>query len=198
MPIRPTGSFRRYLVRELQPRIDDHDVYEKLRDHRFRSIDDQAVAEPSIGWVASGTFGSSDFRPETVFLGKALRLRIRVDQKKLPTNAVKVRLAEAVAEMGGRVAKSARDQLRQEIEHELLGRAVPGTTLFEVYWRPQDRTVLLSSTSASAHDVFVKLFRETFGVSPEAATPTPLAEHAAAPDVTVERLRRLAPLEVMS
>ncbi len=194
MAIRPTGSFRRYLVPGLSPAPDDVDLYERLREHRFRSIDDAPVAEPSVGWVATGSFGSTDFRPETVFLGPVLRLRMRVDRKRLPSNAVRVRLAEAVAEIGGKVARSAKNELKQEIERELLARTVPATALFEVYWRPREETLLFSSTSAQAHDAFSNLFRHSFGVAPQAATPTPLAVRVGAPDVTVERLMRLSPL----
>lgn len=194
MAIRPSGSFRRYLIASPTPTIDDADLYDRLRDHRFKSIDEQATAEPSIGWVAAGSFASSDFRPENVFLGKTLLLRIRVDRKRLPSNAVKARLSEVLADAGGRMARSERAKIKQEIEDELLRRVVPATMLLDVYWRPQENEALLSSTAASAHDLFCNLFRETFLSTPVQATPTPLAEKAGPPELTAERLLRLTPL----
>ncbi len=194
MPIRISGSYRRYLVADLRPSPDDVAFYETIRENRFRSIDEQAVAEPSIGWVTADTFSSSDFRPETVFLGRTVRLRMRVDVKKVPSNAIRVRLAEALDQMGGRIARSARAQLREEIEKELLGRSVPATAVFDALWRPDDESLLFSSTSNAAHDRFTTLFRETFGVTPVPASPTPLGEKVGAPEVTRERLLRIAPL----
>lgn len=195
MPVRPTGSFRRYIV-ELAPALDDPELYERIREHRFRSIDEQPVAEASVGWVTSGTMASSDFRPESVLFGPVLRLGLRIDRKRLPANAMKVRLSEALQQMGGRVARSARAKLKEEIEKELLGRTVPATALHNVFWRPADRAVLLSTTSQGVHDQFCTLFRETFSVTPEAATPTPLALLRGAPGISRERLLRMAPLEV--
>ncbi len=124
----------------------------------------------------------------------ALLLRMRVDKKRLPSNAVRVRMAEALSEMGGKVAPSAKKELKEQIEKELLTRTVPSTMVVDVYWRPRDDTLLLSSTAVAVHDQFTQLFRETFGVSPMAATPTPLAERKGAPQVTRDRLMRLAEL----
>lgn len=196
MAIRPSGSFRRYIVPSPQPGPDDGELYERLRKNRFRPIDDEATAEPSSGWVATDSYGSSDFRPETIFLGRHLRLRIRIDQKRLPSNAVRVRMAEALADSGGRIARSARAKLKEQIEEDLLRRVIPSTTMLEVFWRPQEQSLLLSSTSVAAHDLFSNLFRTTFSSTPQAATPSPLAEHVGAPEVNLERLMRLSPLHV--
>lgn len=191
MPVRASGSFRRYLVPDLKPSPDDARFFEKVRSQRFKSIDDQATVEPSIGWVAPRSFGSSDFRPDNLFLGKVVLLRLRIDRKKLPTNAVKVRLGEALAGIGGKVAKAAKDKLRAEIEEELLKRTIPSTAVFDVYWRSQEGSVLLSSTAAAAHDAFAVLFKKTFGAIPEAAAPTPLSLKLGA---SLDKLHRLAPL----
>ena len=196
MAIRPSGSFRRYLVPSPQPVPDDADLYERLREHRFRPIDDTPTTEPSVGWIVADTFGSSDFRPETVFLGRYLRLRIRVDQKRLPSNAVRVRIAEALDNAGGKMARAARTKVKDDIEQELLRRIVPATKVLDVFWRPSEESLVLSSTAVSAHDLFCNLFRATFSSSPQAASPSPLAEHVGAPDVTMDRLLRLSPLTV--
>ena len=196
MVIRISGSFRRYLLEGFRPARDDAKLYEQVLEQRFRSIDEQPAPEPSVGWVRSGSFSSTDFRPETVCFGPVILLRMRIDRKRLPTNAVKVRLQEALGEMGGKVARSARDSLRQEIEKELLARTVPTTAVFEVYWRPDEEVLLLSSTAAAAHDSFTSLFRRTFGVTPQAATPGPMALRVAAPQVTAERLERVTEFQL--
>lgn len=196
MAIRPSGSFRRYLISSPTPTIDDADLYDRLRDHRFKSIDDSATADPSIGWIAAGSYGSSDFRPENVFVGKTLSLRIRIDKKRIPSNAVRVRLSEVLADAGGKMARSERAKIKQEIEDELLRRVVPATTIIDFVWRPHEGEGLLSSTSSSAHDMFTALFRDTFLTMPMDASPTPLAEKAGPDDLTADRLLRLMPLSM--
>jgi DNA recombination-dependent growth factor C len=193
MALRPSGSFRRYFTPGVRPKIDDDAFYEKLRAQRFRSIDEQPIATPSIGWVAAMSFASSDFRPETVFFGPVIRVHIRIDVKKLPANAVKLRVHEAVREVGGKVAQSAKAKLREEIEKELLGRTVPGTKILDVFWRPLEQTVLLAATSNAAHDAFSELFRKSFGHSPVPATPITLAERLVGKDIGLDRLKRLEP-----
>src|SRR5262245_24582440 len=196
MPLRPSGSFRRYLTPGIRVRQDDDRLYEKLREHRFRPIDDQPVATPSFGWVSPRSFAASDFRPETVFFGPVVLLRIRIDVKKIPGNAVKLRLHEALSKVGGKVARSAKDKLREEIEKELLERTVPATKLLDAFWRPADQVLLLAATAAAAHDVFTILFKKTFGSTPEPATPFAVAERLVAKEIGSDRLRRLAPFAV--
>ena len=196
MPIRASGSFRRYLTPGVRPRPDDERFYERLRENRFKAIDERAVAQPSIGWIEATSFASSDFRPETVFFGPVARLRLRIDQKKLPPNAVKLRVAEALRGMKGRVARSVKDEMRQEVEKELLGRAVPGTKLIDVYWRPQEHSLLLAATSAAAHELFSALFKKTFGAAPEPASPAALAERLVGKELGLDRLRRLQPFSI--
>ncbi len=198
MALRPSGSFRRYLTLGFRPKSDDDRIYEKLRENRFRAIDDQPVATPSFGWVTAQSFASSDFRPETVFFGPVMRLRIRVDTKKLPANAVKLRLHEAIRGSGGKVAASAKTKLREEIEKELLGRTVPGTKLIDVFWRPQEQVLLLAATSNAAADVFVELFKKTFGHNAVAASPIELAERLVGKEVGMDRLKRLSPFRVVA
>lgn len=192
--IRTNGSFRRYLFDGFAPKAEDDGVFAKLRNHRFKAIDEVATGEPSAGWIVQGTFASADFRPDNVFFGKVMLLRIRVDRKRLPTNAVKLRLAEAVAKVGGKVAKAARDKIREEITEELLRRTVPATQLLDLFVWPREKTLLVASTGAAANDVATALFRKTFGVSPRMASPGPLAEHAGRPEITLAQLGRLAPL----
>lgn len=196
MALRPSGSFRRYLTPGFRPKSDDDEIYEKLRAQRFRSIEDQPVATPSSGWVAALSFASSDFRPETVFFGAVVRLRIRIDVKKLPANAVKLRVYEAIRESGGKVAQAAKTKLREEIEKELLGRTVPSTKLIDVFWRPQEQVLLLAATSSAMHEIFSELFKKTFSHNAVAATPIELAERLVGKTVGLDRIRRIEPFSI--
>ncbi len=196
MALRPSGSFRRYFTPGLRPKGEDDAFYEKLRLNRFRPIDDQPIATPSFGWVTALSFAGSDFRPETVFFGPVIRLRIRIDVKKLPANAVKLRLHDAVRNAGGKVAQSAKAKLREDIEKDLLSRTVPGTKLIDVFWRPQEQVLLLGATSNAAAEVFLALFKKTFAHAPVAATPFELTERLIGKTVGLDRIKRLAPFSV--
>lgn len=196
MALRPSGSFRRYLTPGFRPKSDDDELYEKIRAQRFRAIDDQPVATPSSGWVAALSFASSDFRPETVFFGSVIRLRIRIDVKKLPANAVKLRVHEAVREAGGKVAQAAKAKIREDIEKELLGRMVPSTKLVDVFWKPQEQVLLLAATSKAAHETFSELFKKTFSHNAVPATPFELAERTMGKTIGLDRIRRVEPFSI--
>ena len=193
MAVRTSGSFRRYLVRGVKARPDDDAFFDALKKHRFRSIEDQPTEQPSIGWVTRDTFGATDFRTDTVFVGKAVLLRLRIDRKKLPSNAVRVRLAEMLHGQG-KITRKTRDAARKQVEKEILTRTVPATSVVDVLWSPHDERLLLASTSNAMHDAFTRVFKETFGTIPQLASATPLAERVTAKQVDAQTLRRLAPL----
>lgn len=178
MRIRARGSFAWFLVDGPRVGPGDASFCERLRERRHRAIDSVATTEPRAGWVVAGTFSSSDFRPERVFLGRTAVWRLRIDRKRLPANAVRVRLAEALAGSAGRATREARARLRDEIERELLERQVPETKIADVLYDPGRGLLLLRSTARTVSERFRALWRETFDTLPAPATPTALASRA--------------------
>jgi hypothetical protein len=187
MRVRASGSFRRYRLdsraldggaRRLR---DDGPALEKrLQSNRFRSIDQAGSEVSSVGWCRADGTTPRGFVAEDHWLQKVLGVALRIDQKKLPAGALRVRRMEAEAaerrEAGERIAPARRREIVDRLETELMARVVPSTALFAMYWEPERAELLLNTTSDGHNVAFRTLFRETFDVAPE---PLPTAALAA-------------------
>lgn len=187
MRVRASGSFRRYLLDpkalEGGPRRlrDEGEALEKrLQANRFRSIDHAGSEVSSVGWCRADGTTPRGFVAEDHWLGKVLGAALRIDQKKLPAGALRVRRMEAESaerrEAGERIPPARRREIVEKLETELMARVVPATGLFALYWEPERGRLLLNTTADGPNVAFRALFRETFDAGPE---PLPTAALAA-------------------
>jgi hypothetical protein len=198
MRVRASGSFRRYAIdpRSIAKAIDGGArklrddgpaLAKKLHAQRFRSIDQAGSEIASVGWCRDDGTVPREFVPDDHWFaagGATLGLVLRIDRKKLPPGALRVRRMEAEAaerkNVGERIAPARRREIVDALEAELTGRLVPSTALHRVLWNLGRGELLLDAT-ADATDAAVRaLLRESFDVAPE-------------PLVTATLLARLAP-----
>jgi hypothetical protein len=186
MRVRASGSFRRYAV---DPRAieggarklrDDGGALEKrLHSNRFQSIDQAGSEVASAGWCRGDGTVPRQFVAEDHWLGPVLAAALRIDRKKLPAGALRVRRMEAEAaerrSVGERIAPARRRELADKIESELVGRCVPSTALHTMLWSVERGELLLQTTAESSNASFRALFAETFGSPPEPLTTASLA-----------------------
>src|SRR5688572_8483180 len=172
MRVRASGSFRRYQV---DPRSveggarrlrDEGDALEKrLQQNRFRSIDAAGSEVSSVGWCRGDGTTPRSFVAEEQWLGKVFGAALRIDQKKLPAGALRVRRMEAEnaerREAGERIAPARRREIVEKLESELMARMVPSTALLAAFWQPDRGQLLLNTTADGANVAFRALFRET-------------------------------------
>ncbi|MEW6747047.1 MAG: recombination-associated protein RdgC, partial [Planctomycetota bacterium] len=198
MRIKISGSQRRYFVDDLRLTPADAWLEAKLHEHRFRSIDRAANAIESAGWVTLGIPSATRFGLEEIWYDDFLCLGLRVDRKRLPANALRVRLlelldAERSSQGLGSVARDRRQELRDKLESELFKRAIPSTQLYQVVWAAARGELFFSSTSESANSAFVTLFSRTFGRTPVPAFPGLAAKRAELPAAHRRRLSQVVP-----
>jgi len=187
MRVRASGSFRRYQVdpRSLEGGArrlrDEGEALEKrLQQNRFRSIDHAGSEVSSCGWCRGDGTTPRGFVAEEQWLGKVFGAALRIDVKKLPAGALRVRRMEAEnaerREAGERIAPARRREIVEKLETELMARMVPSTALLAAFWQPERGRLLLNSTGDAVNSAFRALFRETFDLAPE---PLPTAALAA-------------------
>lgn len=200
MRVRASGTFRRYSVdlrgheggaRRLR---DDGEAMEKrLQQHRFRSIDAAGSEVSSVGWCRGDGTTPRGFVAEEQWLGKVFGATLRIDTKKLPAGALRVRRMEAEAaerrEAGERIAPARRREIVEKLEGELMARMVPSTALYAAYWLPERGQLLLNASADAANVAFRALFRETFELAPEPQPTATLAEQL----VSAKKLADLVP-----
>ncbi len=200
MRVRASGTFRRYYVdlrgfeggaRRLR---DDGEALEKrLQAQRFRSIDQAGSEVNSVGWCRGDGTTPRGFVAEDQWLGKVFGATLRIDQKKLPAGALRVRRMEAEAaerrEAGERIPPARRREIVEKLEAELMARMVPSTALYSMYWLPERGQLLLNASADAANVAFRALFRETFELAPEPVPTATLAGQL----ISAKKLADLAP-----
>ena len=171
MKVKLSGSFRRYRVDssscELDPDPLQGDLPAALYEHRFRSIDGSSRQMRSVGWTAPDGLVPADFAEFDPWLGPMLQLGVRMDVKRIPGGALRIRKAEWEAaerrESGERIAPDRRREMAEKLESELLSRCVPSTAIYTMLWDTESGSMLFSATADAVNAAFRSLFRETFG-----------------------------------
>jgi len=190
MRVRPTGSFRRYFVDPrgiaggaTRLREEVGALEKRLHAKRFRSIDQAGSEISSVGWCRADGVVPHKFDGEEAWLAKALVAALRIDRKKLPGGALRVRRMEAEAaerrSVGERIAPARRREIAEKIESDLTARMVPSTAIHQMIWRPDRGELLLNTTADPANVAFRALFRETFELALEPLVTATLAARLA-------------------
>ena len=183
MKLKVSGSYRRYLVVpgacERSPDPLERGLEKAIFEKRFRSIDRAASEIRSFGWSDTDGLLPAKFEELDLWVGAVLRLGLRVDTKRIPAGAFRVRRLELEArerrEVGERIPPDRRREMRETLESELLTQTIPSTAVYQMLWDTRSGQVLLSTTADAPNGAFVSLFRDTFGRALLPVTPGSLA-----------------------
>jgi hypothetical protein len=153
----------------LDPR--DDAFAEALSPQRFRTIENAASEETSIGWVTPADPTGDSFAIEDLDGGIGTWLRFRIDKKSMPMKWLQIHRDAAEKARGKKLSAKERRELKEDLMDQLLPRVLPTITLVDALLFHERKTVLLFATSKSAKEAFAKLFFETFTVQLETADP---------------------------
>ena len=163
-----------------------------LKKHRFRTIENAASEEVSIGWVTPADPTGETFAAEDLEGGIATWLRFRIDKKVLPKKWLQIHRDAAEKQRGKRLSARERRELKDDLTEKLLPRVLPAVQLIDALLHHERRTVQLFATSKGAREAFGKLFFETFGTPLDRANPLRCARRS---QLDREMQRRLEDLE---
>jgi len=176
----------------VDPRSDE--FAEHLSVRRFRTIENAASEEVSVGWVTPGDPTGDSFHPEDLDGGVGTWLRFRIDKKSMPMKWLQIHRDAAEKSRGKKLSAKERRELKADLMDQLLPRVLPTITLVDALLFHDRKTVLLFATSKSSKEVFGKLFFETFSIQLEPADPL---QSGLRSDITNEEkyaLERLDPI----
>ncbi len=176
----------------LDPR--DDAFAEALSVQRFRTIENAASEEVSVGWITPADPTGDSFAVEDLDGGVGTWLRFRMDKKSMPTKWLQIHRDAAEKARGKRLSAKERKELKEDLMDQLLPRVLPTITLVDALLFHERKTVLLFATGKGAKEAFGKLFFETFSLPLEAADPLQRGMRA---DVSPEQhhaLERLEPI----
>lgn len=139
-----------------------------LANQAFTPID-QTADERSIGWVQFDNLDCSDFSNINSWQREQyLTLKLRKDQRKVPSALLKKNIAEAQEKFLSehptlnRVPKGEMEEIRECVKSKLLAQTFPTPATTDVVWDTEKNLIYLTALGKSAVEEFVELFNATF------------------------------------
>lgn len=176
--------------------LDPHDsaFAEALRSRRFRSIENAASEEVSVGWVTPVDPTGETFALEDLDGGSGTWLRFRMDKKTMPKEWLRNHLDAAAKARGKRLSARERRELKDDLTEKMLPRVLPTITKVDALLFHERKLVLLFATSKAARAAFGKLFFESLGVALDRMNPLRAGLLAGLSDEQRHDLERLEPI----
>lgn len=172
----------------------DDEFAEHLSLQRFRTIENAASEEVSVGWITPADPTGDNFSPEDLDGGIGTWLRFRIDKKSMPMKWLQIHRDAAEKARGKKMSAKERRELKDDLMDQLLPRVLPTITLVDALLFDDRKTVLLFATSKSAKEAFTKLFFETFSIQLEPADPLQSGMRSDISDEFKHTLERINPI----
>jgi hypothetical protein len=172
----------------------DDEFAEHLSLQRFRTIENAASEEVSVGWITPADPTGDNFSPEDLDGGIGTWLRFRIDKKSMPMKWLQIHRDAAEKARGKKMSAKERRELKEDLMDQLLPRVLPTITLVDALLFDDRKTVLLFATSKSAKEAFTKLFFETFSIQLEPADPLQSGMRSDISDELKHTLERVNPI----
>ena len=191
-----TASFVRYSVEGQLPENFWDFAAERIAQFSFQDIDD-TFDEFSIGWVAVDNMFDSSFANASYAVGDQIVLAMRIDERKVSATLLKkftLKEEERIKKehRAPRLSRGHREQIKEDVRLQLVKKALPVPSVYELSWNLAENTILFFSTSAKAQSILEDFFKDCFGLSiilqvPYLAAANLLDQHE------MERLKEIQP-----
>jgi len=162
-----TSSFVRYSVEGQLPDNFWNFAAERIAQFSFKDIDD-TFDEYSIGWVSIDNMFDSSFGHASYAVGDYIVLSLRVDERKVSKTLLQkfsLKEEERVKKEKQipRLSRSHRIQIKEDIRLQLIKKALPQPSVYELSWNLANNTVMFFSISTKAQSILEDFFKECFG-----------------------------------
>jgi len=175
-----SGSFTRYLAEDALPEDFLESLSQKITGHSFRNLDEESIAERSVGWVNVMDMFDSRFAGLEFLKEPYVTMSLRVDEKKIPPTALKQYCLEAeekikTAEDLEYLPKRRRLDIKEGVRLRLLKRAIPVSRTYDMIWNYNTGLVIFGCTANKLCDEFMEFFLRTFNIQLLTICPYTLA-----------------------
>lgn len=175
-----------------------------VEERAFREHDEDGMPkQEAFGWVAIHDPMVTDFDATDLFFQQYLVVGFRFDRRAVPPKLAwmerrrqeDLRKEEQDLE---RLSRDTKREIKQDVESNLMSRALPSPKLFECAWNLETETVYFTGKLKAARERFATLFRETFGATPIPMIPYLAAERVGLPDGVVDAVREVEPCRLVA
>jgi DNA recombination-dependent growth factor C len=194
--LKGTASFIRFTVEGILPDNSLDYIAKRIMAYSFKDID-ETYDEYSIGWVSILNMFDTQFGYASYVAGDYIVLTLRIDERKVSPAILKkfvqkeeerVKKEQQIPKLG----RSIKVQIKERMKTELLRKAIPIPSTFELCWNLGNSTVIFFTTNKKVHSIFEDFFKESFGVIIRQQIPYVTAEYLVDED-DILRLEGLTP-----
>ncbi len=194
--LKGTASFVRFSVEGELPENSLDFIANRVIAYSFKDID-ETYDEYSIGWVSVLNMFDTQFAFASYVAGDFITLTLRIDERKVSPAILKkfvqkeeerVRLERQLPKL----SRSVKVEIKERIRTELMRKAIPIPSTFELCWNLSNSTLLFFSTNKKIHSVLEDYIKESFGVLIRQQIPYVTAEYLVGEEHNVS-LESLAP-----
>lgn len=194
--LKGSASFVRFSVEGELPENPLDFIADRVVSFSFRDIDD-TYDEYSIGWVSILNMFDSQFQYASYAAGDYITLTLRVDERKVSSAILKKVIQKEeervrVEKELPKLSRSMKVEIKDRIRTELMRKAIPIPTVFEMCWSLSDSTLIFFSTNKKAQALLEDYFKESFGLLIKQQIPYITAEHLL-DEEQVAALERISP-----
>jgi len=162
----------------------------------FRDIDDN-LDEYSIGWVSVMNMFDAGFRYASFLNGDYVTLTMRIDERKVSPAILKKFMQKEEERIKAekqipKIGRTLKAEIKERVSAELIRKAIPIPSVYDVCWNLSESTVLFFSTNKKIHAVLEDFFKDCFGLLLVQQIPYMTAEHLLDED-RQDRLAALTP-----
>ncbi len=179
--LKGSASFVRFTIEGDLPENPLDYIADRVVSFSFKDIDD-TYDEYSIGWVSILNMFDSEFQFASYVAGDYITLTLRIDERKVSPAILKkfTQKEEQRIKSERQIPKLSRTmkvEIKERVKVELMRKAIPVPSTFELCWNLSESTLLFFSTNMKIHAVLEDFFKETFGLLIRQQIPYTIAEH---------------------
>jgi recombination associated protein RdgC len=167
--LKGTLTFSRYRLQESLPGNFQDFIRRQIKRFAFQELS-LGREEKSSGWTSLQNLLDTQFEYANYSLGDYLAFSFRLDRKKVPPSLIKIKYLEAekkalTAKAKKFLSKGEKEELKERIHLELLSKAFPVPSFFDVCWSLSEGWVIFGSLSPKVAEEFEKLFKKCFNLT---------------------------------
>jgi len=167
--LKGTLTFSRYRPQEPLPANFQELIRRQIKRFAFRELP-MGSEEQSSGWTSLENPLDNQFEYASYAVGDYLTFSFRLDRKKVPPSLMKIKYLEAEKKTLGAktkkfLSRGEKEELKERIHLELLGKTYPVPSFFDVCWSLSGGWVIFGSLSPKATEEFEKLFKKSFNLT---------------------------------
>ena len=164
--LKGTLTFTRYRVLGDAPKDFSSFINRQIRKFAFQEFSSESE-ELSMGWTSLENALDTKFEYANYSLGDYLIFSLRIDKKQVPPSLLKIKAGEAekaflAEKKQERLYKEQRKNILESVRHDLLSKALPMPSFYDICWCISKKWLVFGSHSEKVNEQFMKLFERTF------------------------------------